>query len=280
MHKNNVRGLSHSCGFFSPRFAFSFVQRACLPVAALVALSVTPIASAASISYGNQPGMNVTYINVTEASATDPVPLYGNPTVAGDTLDFNPVAFGASSQNGAPPIDLTDGQLIFELQANPTKSLSNIKFEEGGVFAVLGAPVNNNTYTHISAHGNLDIVQVDGVGINAIKVPISLTFSHRPDGMWELGTDGAQTSTVWNGSQIINLNSELTGRGIPYTLGVTRVKVDLNNTMIAQSVNGTIAFIDKKDFGVRITPNIPEPTSMCLGLFAVVAGTLLSRRRS
>jgi hypothetical protein len=242
-----------------------------------VAICSSPLL-AASINYGDLVGNTVTYIDVTEASATDPLPLYGAPTVSGDSLDFNPLLFGASSLNGVPPIDLTDGQLVFSLQAKPNNAMANIRFDEGGVFAVVGIG-NNLTYTDVTAHGNLDIVQIDGVGVNTIKIPIDLVFSHRPDGTWELGTDGVQTTTGWTGTHFINLNSELTSRGISFTRGVTRIKVDLNNTMIAQSVQGTIAFIDKKDFGVHIRVNIPEPTSICLGFFAMVAATLLARRR-
>src|SRR5687767_4233686 len=48
-------------------------------------------ATAASISYGNHMGTHVTYVGVTESNiSADAVPLFGPPTVTGDSMDFNP----------------------------------------------------------------------------------------------------------------------------------------------------------------------------------------------
>src|SRR6185369_1787211 len=108
------------------------------------------------------------------------------------------------------------------------------------------------------------------VGINPIKVPINLLFNNIPaDGTWELVTDGLALSRPWNGAQFIDLNAALTAAGVPFVRGATKIGVSLDNGLIAESESGSIAFIDKKDFGgLSITINIPEPTSVLLGLAA------------
>ena len=52
--------------------------------AALVSLCFAPSSFAAPINYGDFPGTSVTFLDVTEDSATDPTPLFGAPALAGD----------------------------------------------------------------------------------------------------------------------------------------------------------------------------------------------------
>jgi hypothetical protein len=79
-------------GFNRLRTARSrFFFRAFCPCAVLSAVGVFALvlgsrADAASINHGNFMGSTVTYVDVTEASATDAVPLYGMPSVFGDSL--------------------------------------------------------------------------------------------------------------------------------------------------------------------------------------------------
>src|SRR5215510_6970817 len=69
---------------------------------AICLISVVVPAYAASINYGSFPGATVMYTDVTESSVTDPVPLFGAPVVSGDSIDFTPVNFAASSQLHVP----------------------------------------------------------------------------------------------------------------------------------------------------------------------------------
>jgi hypothetical protein len=246
----------------------------------LLLLVLQPSVQAASISYLDPPpGNTVDYTDVTEASGTDPVPLFGAPTVTGDSIDFNPVLFTALSQFGAPPVDLTDGQLTFKVHAHAGYAIKNISFNEGGITTVIGAGTAN-TYTDVSATGFLNISEVDGAGISVVVVPINLTFSHNANGTWRLVPDGLALTLPWTGGQLIDLNAALTAASVPYTLGATRISVNLNNGLIAQSEAGTIAFIDKKDFGgLSITVNVPEPTTMLLALASFGVLGLITRRR-
>ena len=90
------------------------------------------------------------------------------------------------------------------------------------------------------------------------------------------------SSLPWTGQQSVNLNQAITNAGIVFTKGATLISIDLDNGLIAQSELGTLALIDKKDFGgVSITinpgegggPDTPEPTSVvlaCLGFLGLV----------
>ena len=59
-------------------------------------------------------------------------------------------------------------------------------------------------------------------------------------------------------------------QGIVPQLGVTKISVNFNNTLVAISQIGTSANIAKKDNGIIITTNIPEPTSCLLAAFGLV----------
>src|SRR5688500_2891128 len=70
--------------------------------AVLILASVPRVATAAQINYGSHMGTHVTYVNVTEdTGASEPLPLFGAPTVTGNSMDFNPVGFDAASAAAA-----------------------------------------------------------------------------------------------------------------------------------------------------------------------------------
>jgi hypothetical protein len=60
------------------------------------------------------------------------------------------------------------------------------------------------------------------------------------------------------------------------TARVTKLSLDLNNMLLAQSTNG-LSFIDKKFFNINVTA-VPEPSTILLGLMGGV-GMLVGGRR-
>lgn len=258
-------------------------QRTCrafpiLCAALLFALPMSSLAVGSTITYnGPFPGATVVYgpvLNafdqgVTENSLTDPVPLFGAPSVTGDSIDFNPTGFGAFGAGGGG--DVTDGQLVFKVQAKPNFAINNISFGEAGITTLAGVGTNI-THTDVSAVGNIDIYEVDGVRINKISIPLNLVFTPLTatgnQGTFQLVADAGLglASLPWSGSQVIDIKQALINAGIPFGKGATLIGVDLDNSLVAQSEAGSLALIDKKDFGgVSITINrIPEPTALVL----------------
>jgi hypothetical protein len=279
-----------------------FVQ--CFRIFALsvpVAWCCSNFAEATPIEWGDKVGQDVTYRMIIEDSSTDTVPpcMFCEPTVGGNTLNFNPVGFDAASSNGSVA-DITDGQLLFMIESNDkqTKAIQNFKISETGDTALAGSVAvgNTGTATSVEITPVVEIVEVDGV---ALAVPITLTkmstpplpvlgemFTQLPgntpsDGQWELGTDGNGGpifSTQWNGMVFVNVQDALIKSGTPFVRGATKVNVNIDNVLVATSQAGTSATIAKKDF-ITITTNIPEPASACLVLMALAAGLATHRRR-
>lgn len=270
---------------------FSRSHKLALWAGAFLVLSVfVSGVQAASMNYGDFMGDTVTYVGVTEASVTDPIPLFGSPTVSGDSIDFNPTGFAAFAQDG--DVDLTDGQLSFMVVAKPGNGIQGIKISEAGVTTVIGNGTDA-TRTDVSAVGVLNIHEVDGMGVNTISIPINLPFSHGTNppgppngtnGMWTLATMGQADTEPWTGMQMFDLNAAINAAIAnneiskkSYILGATKISINLDNGLVATSEDGTIALIDKKDFGGLSITIVPEPTSLALCLFGLL-GLAVARR--
>jgi len=243
----------------------------------------------AQINYGDHMGANVTYVDVTEDSGSEPLPLFGAPNVTGNSIDFNPTGFDASSANVGS--DITASNLSFMVAAKPGSRIQSLLLTEAGNTTLAGNVPSGSmgTASAVFASGVLDVHEVDFQPINHISVPFSLTFNPS-GGTYFLGTDGGGGPifhTEWTGSVNMSVESILIANGymIPPAQGATKISVDLNNVLTAVSQAGTSALISKNDFGgvtIRIDavgdPGIPEPG--CLTLAAIGALTLAARRRS
>jgi hypothetical protein len=240
------------------------------------------VAQAAPINYGNFAGVTVDYLNVTEDanSAGDAPPLFGAPSVSGDSLDFDPVGFNASA-TGAAGIDVTDGNLSFTIKAKAGYAIDMVSLSEAGDTTLAGFGTDG-TFTSVTAIGVINIDEVDGVGIATIAVPFSLTFTPS-GGTFGLASDGGGGPLVsegWSGSLLQNIEQELIDENVSFTLGATQISINLDNTLTARSEAGTFALIAKKDFGgVSITVNIPEPATWLLASMVGMAAVAAGRRR-
>src|SRR5687768_1297196 len=184
---------------------------------AIVLLAIFSQASlGAQINYGTHMGTHVTYVNVTEDSGADePLPLFGPPTVTGDSIDFNPVGFDAASSG--PGSDITDSNLVFMVTAKSGSRIQSIVLSEAGDTTLAGivTPGSMGTASAVFASGVLDIHEVNFQGINHISVPFALTFSPS-GGTYFLGTDGGGGpifNTQWTGSVTLDVEAILLANG-------------------------------------------------------------------
>ncbi len=233
-------------------------------------------ADAAQINYGDFMGNTVNFLQVTEDSGTDPTPLYGAPSVFGDTLDFNPISFNAGA-TGAGGVDITDGTMSLMMTSKPGNFIDQVLFDEAGDVTLAGFG-GIGTFASVSANFFVEIQEVDGVGIGSILIQAPMIFTPS-GGTYDQATDGGGGplfNSAWSGSLLVDLTQALIDNNIPHVNGVTKISVVFDNTLVALSENGTSSFIAKKDVGgVGITV-VPEPAT--IGLLALGGVCLLGRR--
>jgi hypothetical protein len=76
---------------------------------------------------------------------------------------------------------------------------------------------------------------------------------------------------LWNGGANININAHLAANG--FTGQATKVRVVIDNQLIAESELGTISYIKKKEIGGVAITVVPAPASLALvGLGGLVVG--------
>lgn len=281
-HFETIRGGARPVGDYIARASYRLAILAGASVFLVAAIS-RPLLGA-PINYGDFMGTTVTYTDVTEDanSPDDSPPLFGEPTVAGNGLDFDPVGFEASSSGAGAP-DITDGQLFFGIEAKAGNAIHQLTITEAGDTTLAGFDATLATFTSVTASGVLNVYEVDGAplppNVGVLAVPFSLTFSPS-GGNYFQSTDGGGGPffhTQWSGQVVLNLNLALTNAGVPIVMGATRASINLDNTLVASSRDGTTTLIAKKDFGgLSITVdepvgNIPEPATAVLACLAVAA---------
>lgn len=248
-----------------------------LSLGLLGAVVMTTTSSQASYftNYGNFGGTTVNFMNVSESSGTESIPLYHDPFVAGNTLGFTPQNFTAFA-TGAGGIDLTDGQLNLKMEATSGFAIPTIHFWEAGDFTLAGAGTAN-TWVDVSSRFYVSITKVDGASITPINITNFMSFSPVGSGTFTLPSNPGVLN-AWSGSVTFDINAALTAANQPYLAGATEVYFGLDNALIALSEAGTVAFIAKKQLqdSVGITVIVPEPTILALTLCG--AGLLIRRR--
>lgn len=228
--------------------------------AGMVLSIVGSVASAASISYGNlgpvPPG--VSFVDITESSGTDAVPLYGAPSAFATGLAFTPTpAFAAQSNLGGG--DLTDGQINYTVVA--PGGVKQVDFAEGGVYSLIGAGTAA-TQTFAAASLRAIVTEINGISV----APINLTPSLGSTAFNLVANAGANQS--WQIALTVNVASQLAGLGYTPNDLPTRVDVVIDNQLGAISELTSQASISKTTFGIT-TGGIPEPNSLALAGLAL-----------
>jgi len=233
---------------------------------------------AASIFYGNfpVPPSGISFLDVTESSGTDPVPLFGPPHTFQVGLDFNPT-FVAASTNGAA--DITDGQLNFTVKGLVVPSggagINSLSVFEAGDYSLLGLGTVA-TKAIAAASIRAKVTEIDGNPV----APINLPQMSVPAVFNLIANPGVLQP--WSLSVTLPIAAQLTAMNIPFTIGATKVEVVVDDSLNTLTESASSAFIAKKDFVVSADPDIsgilPEPASVTL-IGLAVAWSLKRPRR-
>lgn len=226
--------------------------------------------SADAALLGDRFGTTVDYLNITEGSITDPLPLFGSPSVippGSDVLTFNPTAFGAAATSIVGGIDITDGTLSFVVTAHQGKTIDSLTISEAGGYSLIG-PLTGSGAAQVSA---ALLVVIDYQTATSPFTPFTASYTI-PAFTASLPTD-AGVLQAWSLNLNLDLDALLPG------VDLTQIKVTLNNQLVAQNAAGSAAFIDKKSFVISSEGGdiVPEPAT--LSLLGLASFGLLARRR-
>ena len=246
-------------------------------------LAGTLTAQAGVISYGDLEGIQFIYQNVEESSATDPAGLFGAPIIVGDALVFTPTAFRADA-SGAGDVDITDGALGTLVVAKDDNAIDMLDIVEYGDFTLAGIGTDA---TLVGVTGRLfaSIVEIDNMPVtDVIDLTAEMNFASDAgtttyvpdaDGIWDLTTDPG--TSIWTGSVSMDIHGALQSLGLSGS--ATKVLLTFDNTLIAQSEEGTNAFIAKKRQITVTTSEVPEPGTITLILLGLASLGLFRMKR-
>ncbi len=186
--------------------------------------------------------------------------LFGQPSVAGDTLFFTPINFDARSLNGVG-YAFNNDTINLKVKAHTGQSFSNVSLVEKGDYLLLGAG------STAELGGQIRVFD------NAMPL-VDLTSNITTSG--PLNVSGAPTRN-WIANASVDVSSWNTAR----TLNVTLENLLLTSTIAPAS----LAFMEKKfvglTFGSSTIAAVPEPETYAMMLAGLgLVGFMVSRRRN
>lgn len=219
--------------------------------------------------YGDFTAQDVIFEGVTEASVTDPVPLYGAPSVSLDSLLFDLAGVGAFGTAGG--FDFIDVQLQTTIVAKSHRAITQLEIRENGDFSLFGSGTAA-TKVAVGVPAILRIREIDGAEITPIVVSKNMTItpSGTTNGQFDL-VNSPGVGQLWSGLLAFDVDQIIQDAGMHGK--ATRVDLTFDNSLLATSESGSGAMIMKKmvDLGVITTVLVPEPGTLAM-LFTVASG--------
>ncbi|MBX3396409.1 MAG: PEP-CTERM sorting domain-containing protein [Phycisphaerae bacterium] len=196
----------------------------------------------------------VDFLQVTEDSTTGTPPIFEEPIRAGDKLIFQPSAFAAFGFGGTS--DVMSGVLTMNIRAAAGEFLDYLVLREQADYSLLGG---GTAATFASIFSQVTVEDVTPGGHGLFGGPMSFS----PSSSFTL--PGSQFG-VAEGLLVIDLSG----------LGISEVKLTIDNEVSVGSEAGTTALIQKKELEILHTSEyVPEPATATLLAF----GALVMRRR-
>jgi len=176
--------------------------------------------------------------------------LFGTPTFINDTLFFNPSEFVASSSGG---FDLTNSTLALTVTANDGYVLNGFGLvEEGDYFYFDGGAVAVGGQLRVKTLDPLVSTTTDALSIGSTAPTTMATFG----------------TTDWTADAYVG------------TANATTAFVTIENLLLAQAAQDSLAFIEKKGVQLNVsTAPVPEPETYAMMLAGLGMLGFVARRR-
>ena len=199
--------------------------------------------NADTIVHGDFEGNDLFFKNVNESANEDIFPLFGAPTVQGNSLLFENPGFSASV--GENSLDFIDGRLSVEISSKNNEEIYGFELSELGSFITSG----------------------DDMDVFVSGIAFAIAGNDIYDAYFQYWNN-SETSGDWNGSLVVQFREP-----------VTSFDFVMDNQLFARAGVGSTAAINKEL--IKLSIRVPEPaTAVFFFGTAALAGICFSRRRS